>query len=766
MFYKKILIFFFTLFYASASAQDCQVIISGKIFSSEHTESVIAANICHQDHSSCTISDQNGAFQIKSTCFKKVSLVVSFIGFKTKTIEFYATKDTVLNIILEPQVANVDEVVILKDRVKYFENEIESEQILAEANKNIGDVLKALEGVNVLKTGSGNSKPIVQGLYGNRIGILNNGVLQSGQSWGNDHSPEIDPYTANKITIVNSVNALEYSSAALGGLLKIDQKNISYSEKLHGKANYVFETNGLGHSLNAEIEKHNRILPFRVGATLKMIGDRSAPSYYLTNTGKKEGSFNILLDKKITEKISSSLYYSFFYNEIGILNGSHISNLTDLEEAIGREIPFKTSEKFSYNINAPQQKVSHHLLKSENKFILSDKDYIHLKYSFQFNNRREFDVRRSQLKDKPALSLQQSTHDLGLNYTRLFNEKVSLKNGVQFNFTDNTNQPETGVLPLIPDYNAYKVAAFSILDVKFKSLDWSFGARYDFKNYNVAAISKTLPRRIENHRLFFHTYGLSSAVFKDWNRVFKLGFELSYLNRAPEVNELFSFGLHQGVSGIEQGNEDLKVEKALKSTLYSTLQIKNKLKVSNQTYFQTIANYTYLQAEQEFQLTIRGAFPLYSYRQTQAIIAGTDFKIEYNPIEKFDIILKYSLVRGFNTSKKIPLVYLPADNLELSTAYHFKTFKKIKDATIGLNANYVFKQKHVLESQDFLTAPKAYFLLGLSYSNKIALKHSSFIVGLDIDNLLNTKYRDYLNRQRYYADELGINAKIRISYIF
>jgi len=35
-------------------------------------------------------------------------------------------------------------------------------------------------------------------------------------------------------------------------------------------------------------------------------------------------------------------------------------------------------------------------------------------------------------------------------------------------------------------------------------------------------------------------------------------------------------------------------------------------------------------------------------------------------------------------------------------------------------------------------------------------------IGFNIQNLLNTNYRDYLNRTRYYADELGRNFRIQV----
>jgi iron complex outermembrane receptor protein len=37
-------------------------------------------------------------------------------------------------------------------------------------------------------------------MWGNRVSIINNGIAQSGQQWGVDHAPEIDPFTADHIT--------------------------------------------------------------------------------------------------------------------------------------------------------------------------------------------------------------------------------------------------------------------------------------------------------------------------------------------------------------------------------------------------------------------------------------------------------------------------------------------------------------------------------------------------------------------------------------
>ena len=73
-----------------------------------------------------------------------------------------------------------------------------------------------------------------------------------------------------------------------------------------------------------------------VGTTLKHYGDRHSPEYYLKNTGTKQAHANAELRKQWKNKLEWEGYYNFFSANYGILRGSHIGNLTDLESAFER----------------------------------------------------------------------------------------------------------------------------------------------------------------------------------------------------------------------------------------------------------------------------------------------------------------------------------------------------------------------------------------------------------------------------------------------
>src|SRR5690606_33154577 len=79
--------------------------------------------------------------------------------------------------------------------------------------------LQSIPGVSMLQTGGTIAKPVINGMYGNRVLILNNGVRQQGQQWGAEHAPEIDPYIANQLTVVKGAESVRYGSDAIGGVI-------------------------------------------------------------------------------------------------------------------------------------------------------------------------------------------------------------------------------------------------------------------------------------------------------------------------------------------------------------------------------------------------------------------------------------------------------------------------------------------------------------------------------------------------------------------
>lgn len=762
-------LFPFFLFPFLSGAQNCVLSISGNIADEGTGIPMSYSTVYLEELKGGAVADSMGNFKLSGLCKGSYHLRINHIGCETKTLFLSLSKDTVINLNMHHHSELVDEVMVHDHHSQHetaASSTIGQDVITEVANKDLSEMLETMTGVSSIRSGAGISKPVVHGLSGNRVAILNNGIAQSGQQWGNDHAPEIDPYVAEHISVVKGAGALAYPGASLGGVVLIEPDEIENDPHLHGNVNYIFQTNGLGHTLNARLQKYDKWAAWRISATTKVIGDRSAPNYYLTNTGKREYNLAAQLEKHFNPKWEMKLYYSLFNTEIAILRGSHIGNLTDLQEAIEREEPFFTKDQFSYTINEPRQTVQHHLLKLESRHIFNEHQSLNLTYGGQINNRKEFDVRRADRSDLPALSLLQWDQYLEGVYKHFFDHGRQLKTGIQLRLTDNTNNPETGILPLIPDHRSYRAGVFAIFQEEKDKMLYELGARYDLNYLQVVAISQSLPREIERHYHSFHNYSLSSGLRYLVLPQLKLNLNIGHVLRSPEVNELYSAGLHQGVSGIEEGNRKLKNEQSTKAVLSAGLNLKKKLFIQLLGYYQYVSNFIYLQPEDEFRLTIRGAFPLFTYQQTDATIAGLDALVSYEPIESIRLVAKYSFLQGNDVSNDQPLVYMPSNNLFGSFSYAFKDGEKMKNSSISVNGRYVFKQTHLNADQDLAPAPDAYFLLGASIGTTFKLKKTKLRCALSGDNLLNTVFRDYLNRQRYFADDLGWNLNMQFNLTF
>ncbi len=751
------------------SAQNCDLVVSGFVSDASTGNPIPYANVLVNELQSGDVTDSLGFFSLEPICKGSYHISISHIGCETQELFLNLSSDTTLTLYLDHNNQLLNEVAIIGQGGKITTQEtqsLNSENIAQKSDKNLATMLENISGVSIIKNGSGIAKPVVHGLYGNRLAILNNGIAQNGQQWGADHSPEIDPLVANRITVIKGVGALEYQGSSLGSVVLVEQKKIDREPHLHGKGRYFFESNGLGNGLNLELQQYSKLFAWRVLGTLKKSGDKRTSKYYLRNTGSQEANFALQLEKSWNNKWYSDLYFSSFNAELGVLRGSHIGNLTDLEEALQREVPFFTEDKFSYSIGSPYQKVNHHLLKFQTKYSLSEKQWFDITYAGQYNLRKEFDVRRSGRSDMPAMSLKQISNFFEVKYQNYLPKDWEIKSGVQINRVDNTNLPETGILPLIPDYIAHEYGVFGIVSKRLGKTSLELGGRYDNENRNVAAISISLPREIIRYENEYQNLSMMGGIAHEFNKAWKATYNIGYASRNPEVNELYSNGLHQGVSGIEEGDPNLRKEVSVKNTLSIKGKMKNKLLFEGLFYFQKIDDYIFLNPQDEIRLTIRGAFPVFKYEQIDAQLIGFDLAATYVATERINITGKYSYLHGFDRTNSLPLVYIPSNNLYAVLNYQIPKFGKLENLEFQINNRFVFKQKNLLSSQDFVAPPDSYYLLGLKVSTERQFRKLRLAMFLRAENLLNETYRDYINRQRYFADDLGFNLIVGINISF
>jgi iron complex outermembrane recepter protein len=750
-------------------AQDCRFSLRGQVLDESRGTPLEYANLFLQEVNQGVPSDRAGMFEFSNLCPGPYHIQISHLGCENQRLYILLTRDSFLTIRLHHHTEVLNEIEVHGSHEQTFvqaSQSINRDQLVKNAHKNLADQLESITGVYILKNGAGISKPVIHGMYGNRVGIYNQGVLQAGQQWGNDHAPEIDAFMADHITVIKGSSSLAFGGNGLGSLVLVQAGAIDDDPHWHGMANLIYQTNGRGLTSNLRLQKSKNDWAWRLSGTLKRIGDQHTPDYYLTNTGRQEGNLGLELNHTFSSRWNSKLYFSSFYNHLGILRGSHIGNSTDLQTAFTREPPFFTQPSFSNRIEAPSQKVNHYFAKLENKFQASDHRIWNFNYSFQANQRKEFDVRRSGRTEIPALYLIQYSHlvESTMHYEASADQHI--KAGIQTQLTDNTNQPETGILPLIPDYIAWRPGAYLIYE-KIKSRYMiEAGMRTDWNYLQVAAISRDLPRRIQHFDHSFLNINFSAGLKWMPSEPVQLSFNTGWAMRAPEVNELYSNGLHQGVSGIEEGIHTLQTEKSWKSILSLDYRPLPGLFFQSQLYLHFIEDYIFLQPQNETRLTIRGAFPVFKYSQTRARLMGIDFLHSHEWNEHWRHQIRYASIWGRDILQQQGLIFIPPPSFFFQLDHLVVETPRFKNNSISLSGRSVFRQTQVADDQDFLPSPPAYFLLGAELNTRIQWGAVPITWTLSAENLLNARYRDYLNRLRYFADEPGRNLVMRMTIRF
>jgi iron complex outermembrane receptor protein len=233
--------------------------------------------------------------------------------------------------------------------------------------------------------------------------------------------------------------------------------------------------------------------------------------------------------------------------------------------------------------------------------------------------------------------------------------------------------------------------------------------------------------------------------------------------RAPEINELFSNGLHHGSASLEFGDLSLKQERSY--SVNAALHYNhNRLRIVAEPYLHYFDNYIYLKPSGETQLTIRGAFPVFKYIQTNARYAGVDATFNYWLSSQWSLATTVSLTYAKDVVRNEFIYGIPAQRLGGKLQYAAAESLGLQDITFSAKPSYTLQQNRVELNQDFTASPDGYFLLdaelGANYRN------TPMYFLLSINNILNQEYRDYLNRYRYFAAETGINISLTINYTF
>ena len=749
---------------------DCDLMLSGQVIDDHDRTPLSFAEVFLPDQGVGAVSGEDGSYRIEGLCPGTYRVRVMHLGCEPieRTIEL--KKSLVMNFRLEHHHEELRELEVIRERpdenVGHSQVEVDRSTMEKTAGSDIATMLMGISGVNSIRTGPTIAKPVIHGMFGNRILLLNQGVRQEDQQWGTEHAPNIDPFSADRLTVVKGAAAVQYGSDAMGGVVITEPVQLPRDHGVAGEFRAGGQTNGRGGNgamlLQGGSEKL-RGFGWRLQGSGRLLGDQQAPAYVLSNTGLREagGSASIGLQRI---RWKSVIYYSYFQRDLGILRAAHIGNLTDLQLAIARQEPWTVSP-FTYAIEAPRQNVVHHLLKAESSYFVTDRGQMVITYSYQNNARREFDRRRNALMDVLALDLDLLTHTGDIIYKHWIGKKLHGKIGANVLYQENVNLSGTGIRPLIPNHVRSSIGAFVLEHYPLSDrLELEGGLRMESASLDVYRFDENDVWRHTQHSFFNNAIsgGANWKINDRWKA--RANFSTAY--RPPHVSELYSEGLHHGAAAVEIGDSSLKNERSLKAVAeIEAVFLIERLGMELTVYHDIISNYIYLRPGGTL-LTIRGAFPVFTHVATDARLIGSDLSLRYRFSKAWSIHMQASVVRGDDLLAGTPLYLMPSDRIRSSIRYEREGSGKWRDLQIEAGLIHVGRQFRFPEQIDLMDPPAAYGLLNVSASMTRPIGKNELRIGIAANNLLDTSYRDLLDRFRYYADASGRDVSFWLRYSF
>jgi iron complex outermembrane recepter protein len=748
-------------------AQECNIVLSGHVEDEDTKDKLVGAIVKLDKTNLHIITDYKGDFIFKNLCAGIYDLIITHINCDTIKKQLVINKDYHLDVIMPHARNTLSEVVLESQKGKSntgFKKLITTKNLEETKGLSLAEALSKINGVTMLQTGSTIAKPVIHGMHGNRIITVNNGIRQEGQQWGNEHAPEIDPFIADKLIVIKGVDELKYGSDAIGGVILVETKPLRRTTGINAEINSAYFSNNRQQVVSAIVEQQFKNLPgftYRLQGTLKKAANATTPSYRLNNTANQEKNFSLTLGWR-KNKFESELFYSQFTNKVGIFTGSHIGNITDLQNAINSNKPDEvfTGEN-SFKIKRPNQDVAHKLLKFKASLQKNEHKF-NIVLGAQFNNRKEFDIVRNPNNKNPQLDLSINTFTQEINWEQPKKNNFNAVAGLSFMQQQNSYNGRY----FIPNYLAYSFGGFFIENWHSHKWDLQAGLRFDNKSINTTRLkfnSDTI-----NFDFNFSTLASSfNATFKT-NEQLKFNVNVGLASRAPYVNELLSDGIHHGTATYETGDIKLKTEKSFNfSSGFNYQNSPKNFQIDFLLYANLINDFIFQQPKPSTPvLTIAGAFPLIAYNQTNAFLGGLDVVTNYKITKHLEWQTKLAYLYARNTKLKDWLILMPANRINNEFTYNFKDVKTFSYSYISAEYAYVLKQKNtpseINGKQDYKPAPNAYGLLHFNAATTLSVSKTKITIGIGIRNLLNTVYRDYLNSMRYFTDELGRNISVRL----
>ena len=706
------------------SASDTTLSLEGSVADARSSVRLIGVTVRIIELEKRVQTDANGQFKFDEVPEGQQTLLFTKVGYeKLEHVVDIKASTPYIQVALEAFPFQLETIRIYGSNrdLSQFEETTDLALGEAELQKRVGMTLaNALAdeiGISQRTMGRAVARPVIRGLGGDRLLILENGERTGDKSASSaDHAVSIDPTTAEGIEVTRGPASLIYGSSTLGGVINVKSNNIPQVLPKRVNMHLTFQS-----------ESVNSGLTGTTGLTVP-IGDFA---------GNLEWNRRLASDTR---------------TPIGVLENTALSNVnfsggTSLIKPWGFIGVSGSSYRSDYGIpGSPEGHIS-------GVNIALDKQRYEGQMEYRFNTTMLEKVKLQTAYTRYEHQELESNGTLGVefgvltyNFSAMAHILGSAIAGVSGEYRDHA----TGGFYWTPHTREFALAGFYLNQRNFDKLTLQGAIRYDLRRSEPFRPGAVVRAGTVRRRDFKGMSGATAAIYR-WTDKLNIGTNLMKTFRAPGIEELFSDGPHLAVYSYEIGNAELEPENGYGAEFfvrYATDRFRlNLILFRNRIYNYLIPTNTGLK---EWGSGAAGWLWIYQYMGHHVLMNGIEIQMGGEVLPQVRLDFDISGVRGRLEPTRLPLERVPPLNGKLVLSYTPSPFH------FHVTSRFSGSQTRLGEFEEPTDGYLVYDIGG--YLNFSWWQLANMLV-FEIENLLDTEYREHLSRIKAVMPEPGRNVK-------
>ena len=656
----------------------------------------------------------DGAFTFENVPPGLYHVGVRAEGYSTRRTEVtVAAQPATLNISIDVDLHFAEVLSVSPDARPQFESYqattvLAGQELAKTLESTVGATLAETPGVALREFGPGPARPVIRGMDGDRVSVLEDGQRMGDlSSQSGDHGTPTNPAAAKKIEVVRGPATLLYGASAIGGMVNVITDQIPTTKQQGASGNVVmnFGSNGGAAGGAADIHAGNGRFAVHFGGSGARSGNYRTPEGEIDNSQSRSGTGTFGAAWTGDRSYVGAAYgYDDTKYGIPVVEDGQISI---------------TPRRHSVNVRAGGSQLGGWL--QSYRATLAVRRYTHSELTgteigTTFNN------------------------DTVEGEVLLSHKRVGTLVGSVGGWYLNRAFEAIGDEALSPPVDQQAAAVFLYEEVESPHATLQFGGRFDHTSYR--------PKEDRPARDFNEFSGSVGLLLKPQaaNDNFVLALNVAQASRYPALEELYYFGPHPGNLAFEVGDPNLDAEHALGFDV--SVRGRGDRFEGELTFFRNdINNYIFRQPTGEEQ----DGFPVLVNVAADSTLMGFEAHGDVKLTSVLIAELTYDMVRGELKDSGGALPRIPPQRVIGGLRYQKNAFQ------LGGSVQVVSDQDRVYGEE----VPTEGYTTGRffgSYSFQKAGVLSTITARLD--NATDTLYRNHLNYLKDVLPEIGRSFKV------